>query len=171
MRRVRNRQFGTTVRRDAPRGNAPPRLGKRMEEQHCRRLGETNPSRGVTRDCFAEPVIGPAKGRTRWLAMTWMVCSENNRRHCEKREARRSNLCDTGGARRPKRRQRGLAKRTRDSEQFQKQTRPGGYLLVMLSVYLTRNSLISFGTLASPLRISWPSAPVTRMGSVLMTLE
>ena len=21
-------------------------------------------------DCFAEPVIGPAKGRTRWLAMT-----------------------------------------------------------------------------------------------------
>src|SRR4051812_44762690 len=25
---------------------------------------------GVTRDCFAEPVIGPAKGRTRWLAMT-----------------------------------------------------------------------------------------------------
>src|SRR3954471_874490 len=25
MRRVRNRQFGTTVRRDAPRGNAPSR--------------------------------------------------------------------------------------------------------------------------------------------------
>src|SRR5436190_14369151 len=24
----------------------------------------------VKRDCFAEPVIGPAKGRTRWLAMT-----------------------------------------------------------------------------------------------------
>src|SRR5438067_702795 len=23
-----------------------------------------------TRDCFAEPAIGPAKGRTRWLAMT-----------------------------------------------------------------------------------------------------
>src|SRR5436305_1344510 len=26
LRRVRNRQFGTTVRRDAPRGNAPLRL-------------------------------------------------------------------------------------------------------------------------------------------------
>src|SRR4051812_13964612 len=26
MRRVRNRQFGTTARRDAPRGNAPPRV-------------------------------------------------------------------------------------------------------------------------------------------------
>src|SRR5205809_860146 len=26
LRRVRNRQFGTTVRRDAPRGNAPARL-------------------------------------------------------------------------------------------------------------------------------------------------
>ena len=24
----------------------------------------------VTLDCFAEPVIGPANGRTRWLAMT-----------------------------------------------------------------------------------------------------
>jgi len=24
----------------------------------------------VALDCFAEPVIGPAKGRTRWLAMT-----------------------------------------------------------------------------------------------------
>ena len=28
MRRVRNRKFGTTVRRDAPRGNAPPRLNE-----------------------------------------------------------------------------------------------------------------------------------------------
>ena len=28
VRRVRNRQFGTTVRRDAPRGNAPARLNK-----------------------------------------------------------------------------------------------------------------------------------------------
>ena len=24
----------------------------------------------LTMDCFKEPVIGPAKGRTRWLAMT-----------------------------------------------------------------------------------------------------
>ena len=30
----------------------------------------------VTRDCFAEPVIGPAKGRTRWLAMTADVVVE-----------------------------------------------------------------------------------------------
>ena len=45
------------------------------------------------------------------------------------------------------------------------------YLLVMLSVYLTRNSLISFETVASPFKTSWPSAPVTRIGSVLMTLE
>src|SRR3954471_10032170 len=29
----------------------------------------------MTRDCFAEPVIGPAKGRTRWLAMTLIVRS------------------------------------------------------------------------------------------------
>src|SRR5947207_11134210 len=28
VRRVRNRQFGTTARRDAPRGNAPARLSK-----------------------------------------------------------------------------------------------------------------------------------------------
>src|SRR6266550_7480940 len=27
----------------------------------------------VRRDCFAEPVIGPAKGRTRWLAMTGLL--------------------------------------------------------------------------------------------------
>src|SRR6476620_9820371 len=45
------------------------------------------------------------------------------------------------------------------------------YLLVMLLVYLTRNSLISFETVASPFKISWPSAPLTRIGSVLMTLE
>ena len=45
------------------------------------------------------------------------------------------------------------------------------YLLVRLLVYLTRNSLISFGTVASPFRTSWPSAPLTRIGSVLMTLE
>jgi hypothetical protein len=32
MRRVRNRQFGTTARRDAPRGNAPTRLGTCTEE-------------------------------------------------------------------------------------------------------------------------------------------
>ncbi len=90
-----------------------------------------------------------------------------------------------------------LAKRTRDDEQFQSSPpisvqwrgldptpdarhcqakrnygRCGArYLLVKLSVYLTRNSLISFDTVASPFRTSWPSAPVTRIGSVLMTLE
>ena len=32
-RRVRNRQFGTTVRRDAPRGNAPPRLNTFKEKE------------------------------------------------------------------------------------------------------------------------------------------
>src|SRR4051794_19963612 len=77
MRRVRNRQFGTTVRRDAPRGNAPARRnavtmqGERMMPdcitKHRRDLG--------TRDCFAEPVIGPANGRTRWLAMTAKMLS------------------------------------------------------------------------------------------------
>src|SRR4051794_26515613 len=46
----------------------------------------------VTRDCFAEPVIGPANGRTRWLAMTAEMLSSNARHcHCEKRVARRSN--------------------------------------------------------------------------------
>src|SRR5436190_22055747 len=34
---------------------------------HRSKLGCISPCR---RDCFAEPVIGPAKGRTRWLAMT-----------------------------------------------------------------------------------------------------
>ena len=33
MRRVRNRQFGTTVRRDAPRGNVPPRFNKCKENE------------------------------------------------------------------------------------------------------------------------------------------
>jgi hypothetical protein len=33
MRRVRNRQFGTTVRRDAPRGNAPARVNH-MDEKN-----------------------------------------------------------------------------------------------------------------------------------------
>jgi len=34
LRRVRNRQFGTTARRDAPRGNAPARLSKIHGENH-----------------------------------------------------------------------------------------------------------------------------------------
>jgi hypothetical protein len=103
-----NRQFGTTARRDAPRGNAPARLDTCMEKEtmpkfvqmtlhrHARaqpsegrrryaRLCRGHPRLGAKvrrgrtlvqhkqRDCFAEPVIGPAKGRTRWLAMTWMV--------------------------------------------------------------------------------------------------
>src|SRR5882724_11109402 len=46
-RRVRNRQFGTTVRRDAPRGNAPPRLNKARRNDEAEieepRFGETNP--------------------------------------------------------------------------------------------------------------------------------
>ena len=42
---------------------------------------------------LAEPVIGPAKGRTRWLAMTLIEPLEDCRRHCEERAARRSNLC------------------------------------------------------------------------------
>src|SRR5438046_1212824 len=29
------------------------------------------------RDCFAEPVIGPAKGRTRWLAMTAILSHDS----------------------------------------------------------------------------------------------
>ena len=45
------------------------------------------------------------------------------------------------------------------------------YLLVRLLVYLTRNSLISFENVASPFKTSWPSAPLTRIGSVLMTLD
>src|SRR3954471_11240542 len=39
MRRVRNRQFGTTVRRDAPRGNAPARLNMCMEEERRTSMG------------------------------------------------------------------------------------------------------------------------------------
>src|SRR3954467_14498469 len=49
MRRVRNRQFGTTVRRDAPRGNAPPRLsnthgGISMPKILCRCLSPVMPA-------------------------------------------------------------------------------------------------------------------------------
>jgi len=33
MRRVRNRQFGTTARRDAPRGNAPARVNKHSQRK------------------------------------------------------------------------------------------------------------------------------------------
>ena len=69
-RRVRNRQFGTTARRDAPRGNAPARLNKFTEKGRCRNCRTKHRREHVRRDCFAEPVIGPAKGRTRWLAMT-----------------------------------------------------------------------------------------------------
>ena len=36
----------------------------------CQRAGQLR-----KRDCFAEPVIGPAKGRTRWLAMTADCCA------------------------------------------------------------------------------------------------
>src|SRR6266404_1792774 len=39
----------------------------------ARSATKQSPPRGrpqAKRDCFAEPVIGPAKGRTRWLAMT-----------------------------------------------------------------------------------------------------
>src|SRR5437016_2229146 len=68
-RRVRNRQFGTTVRRDAPRGNAPARLSKYMEKRRCRNCRTKHRRDQGRRDCLAEPVIGPAKGRTRWLAM------------------------------------------------------------------------------------------------------
>jgi hypothetical protein len=59
LRRVRNRQFGTTVRRDAPRGNAPPRLDKCMEKGWCRNCRTKHQRKQVTRDCFAS------------LAMTW----------------------------------------------------------------------------------------------------
>jgi len=32
--------------------------------------GRDKPGHDGFLDCFAEPVIGPARGRTRWLAMT-----------------------------------------------------------------------------------------------------
>src|SRR5205085_2503170 len=47
-RRVRNRQFGTTARRDAPRGNAPARL-RTHEERNDAEIAEQN--------------IGASKGR------------------------------------------------------------------------------------------------------------
>src|SRR3954469_23599313 len=60
MRRVRNRQFGTTVRRDAPRGNAPPRLDN-VRGNTMLGLNETVTAELCCRDCFAEPVIDRPK--------------------------------------------------------------------------------------------------------------
>ena len=60
LRRVRNRQFGTTARRDAPRGNAPARVKHIHRERKMSKLLNQTSER-VTRDCFAS------------LAMTRMV--------------------------------------------------------------------------------------------------
>src|ERR1043166_2115448 len=43
VRRVRNRQFGTTARRDAPRGNAPPRLNKHTEDDDAEIFADNLP--------------------------------------------------------------------------------------------------------------------------------
>jgi hypothetical protein len=56
VRRVRNRQFGTTVRRDAPRGNAPARLNNARRNDDAE-IEEDNHRSAVSgrseRDCFA----------------------------------------------------------------------------------------------------------------------
>ena len=76
-RRVRNRQFGTTVRRDAPRGNAPPRvtcMEKTMSKfMHLtcvslRRHARAQPSEGrrrYARLCRGHPRLG-GKARRGW---------------------------------------------------------------------------------------------------------
>ena len=77
LRRVRNRQFGTTVRRDAPRGNAPLRvtcMEKTMSKfMHLtcvslRRHARAQPSEGrrrCARLCRGHPRLG-GKGRRGW---------------------------------------------------------------------------------------------------------
>ena len=64
MRRVRNRQFGTTVRRDAPRGNAPVWLDKWMEKITMLMFAYLILNRHA-RACRGHPRLG-AKARRGW---------------------------------------------------------------------------------------------------------
>src|SRR5437868_14667353 len=72
----------------------------------------------VKRDCFAEPVIGPAKGRTRWLAMTADVVMERQILSLRGARSATKQSAPRGETRRPKCRPDGprancvLAKRT-----------------------------------------------------------
>src|SRR3954454_22989158 len=83
------------VERDAAEVHGASKLSRGSRRFACR---AKHRRKWVTRDRFAEPVIGPANGRTRWLAMTAEMLSSNARHcHCEKRVARRSNLCHPDG--------------------------------------------------------------------------
>src|SRR5438477_12769363 len=61
-----------TIWHDSPPGCAARQRSPTV--QQC--TEETTMPRLKKRDCFAEPVIGPAKGRTRWLAMPADVAVE-----------------------------------------------------------------------------------------------
>src|SRR4029078_10079120 len=64
MRRVRNRQFGTTVRRDAPRGNAPARL-KNEGKNHDAEICAANSPRHA-RPCAGHPRLASRQSKA-WM--------------------------------------------------------------------------------------------------------
>src|SRR5882724_10322356 len=67
VRRVRNRQFGTTVRRDAPRGNAPPRFNNvRRRNDDTEVCADDSPPSwpGLSRACR------PLFGAKAWMPAT-----------------------------------------------------------------------------------------------------
>ncbi len=64
VRRVRNRQFGTTARRDAPRGNAPARLNTCMEKITMLKFLQITLHRHA-RACRGHPRLG-TKVRRGW---------------------------------------------------------------------------------------------------------
>jgi len=65
LRRVRNRQFGTTARRDAPRGNAPPRVNKCMEKITMLMFPYLTLNRHA-RACRGHPRLALRQGRRGW---------------------------------------------------------------------------------------------------------
>src|SRR4051794_32421066 len=79
MRRVRNRQFGTTVRRDAPRGNAPARRNNARRKDDA---GLQNQTSARVRDA-----------RLLRFARNDGGCVVTKQQRLSLREARRSNPC------------------------------------------------------------------------------
>src|SRR3954462_12051013 len=67
MRRVRNRQFGTTVRRDAPRGNAPARLNNAGENHDAEICAANSPRHAAP--CAGHPRLASRQSKA-WMAGT-----------------------------------------------------------------------------------------------------
>ena len=133
------------------------------------------------------PLAGPMRGITRYnLAVPphrFSRAGENLTWHGTRRMS--CSLCSNplSGFSRPPARQRSIARQglspgaqrsglLADRSTLTKPTiRRRRYFDVMSAMYLARNSFTSLGTLASPARMCWPSCAVTRIGSVLTTLE